>query len=140
MQASGSRHGECGVCMCTPTRVRHVLLACPQACEREDAGAGAAGAGAAGEADAPAEQRVAESYDDAEFYQQLLKEFLEGSAAAGARVQSLSQVPAADLPLPAPSPPRRHSAPLCRRCGAHLSSGELMLGARGRPRAARMQH
>jgi hypothetical protein len=108
--------------MCTPARVTHALFACPQASEREDAGADAAGAGAAGDADAPAEQRVAESYDDAEFYQQLLKEFLEGSAAAGARVQSLSQVPAAGLPLPAPSPPRRHSAALCWRCGAQLSS------------------
>ncbi|KAK9841761.1 hypothetical protein WJX81_001171 [Elliptochloris bilobata] len=48
-------------------------------------------AGAGNEADAPAEERVAETYDDSEFYQQLLKEFLEGSAAAGARVQSLSQ-------------------------------------------------
>jgi len=122
MQASGSRHGECRVCLCTSTRVTYVLFARPQASEREDAGADAAGAGAAGDADAPAEQRVAESYDDAEFYQQLLKEFLEGSAAAGARVQSLSQVPAAGLPLPAPSPPRRHSAALCWRCGAQLSS------------------
>ena len=47
---------------------------------------------AGGDADAPADERVAETYDDAEFYQQLLKEFLEGSAAAGARVQTLSQV------------------------------------------------
>ena len=47
---------------------------------------------AAGDADAPADERVAETYDDAEFYEQLLKEFLEGSAAAGARVQTLSQV------------------------------------------------
>ena len=47
---------------------------------------------AAGDADAPADERVADTYDDAEFYQQLLKEFLEGSAAAGARVQTLSQV------------------------------------------------
>lgn len=46
---------------------------------------------AADDADAPADDRLAETYDDAEFYQQLLKEFLEGSAAAGARVQTLSQ-------------------------------------------------
>ena len=51
-----------------------------------------AGPDAAGDADAPADERLAETYDDAEFYQQLLKEFLEGSAAAGARVQTLREV------------------------------------------------
>lgn len=48
-------------------------------------------AGSEEEADAPGDERVAESYDDAEFYQQLLKEFLEGSAAAGAHMQSFGQ-------------------------------------------------
>ncbi len=57
-------------------------MLCVQAPAHEAAEAEAAGG---------AEERVPESYDDAEFYQQLLKEFLEGSAAAGARVQSLSQ-------------------------------------------------